>query len=98
MKKLYSLEASNIDAVSKNAKIKIAKVRAFLDVLYKRLSRAEKYLIELEKRKNQKDDTLKNEVEKERFNHRLKEIKFAMSKKDNVKALSLSKKLVYDFQ
>ena len=48
--------------------------------------------------KEKADNALKSQVEIEQYKHRVKEIKEAQSKKDYIKSVSLSKKLVYDFQ
>lgn len=98
LKKMYSLEASNIEEISKWAKEKIKKVREIIDILYKRLSYLEKKLLEIEKIKEKKEQAIKEKVDKEKLKHRINEINDEISNKEYVKALTLAKKFAYDFQ
>lgn len=97
-RKLYSIEASNIEAVSKSASLKIKKVKWILDIIYKRLSILEKNLIEVEKLKNKAEDIKRSKIEKEKISFRKKEIKDTLKKKDYSKSLVLAKKFVFDYQ
>ncbi|EKE29357.1 MAG: hypothetical protein ACD_2C00185G0002 [uncultured bacterium (gcode 4)] len=98
LKRLYSLEASNIDAVSNDARDKIKKIKDWLDILYKRLGKLDSRLLELEKIKFKADEKLKLKVENEKIKFRAKEIKETLSRKDYTKALQQWKKFVFDFQ
>lgn len=97
LKKLYSLEGSNIVNIAKVAKEKIKKRKEALDVLYKRLSILEKYLMDIEKRRDKKEEKVKWNVELERFKFKKKELLEFIKKKDYIKAIVHSKKMVYDF-
>jgi regulator of replication initiation timing len=67
-------------------------------MLYKRLSKLESRLIEIEKIKQTVDEKLRIKVENEKIKFRIKETKEAISRKDYVKGLNLAKKFVFDFQ
>lgn len=97
LKKLYSLEWSNIANIAKVAKEKIKKRKEALDVLYKRLSILEKYLMDIEKRRDKKEEKTKGNVELEKFKFKKKELLDFIKKKDYIKAIVHSKKMVYDF-
>lgn len=97
LKKLYSLEWSNISNIAKIAKEKIKKRKEVLDTLYKRLSILEKYLMEIEKKRDKKEVDTKNKMELERFVFKKWELLNFIKRKDYIKALVHSKKMVYDF-
>jgi len=92
------MEASNIQSISDDAKMKKKKINVALDILYKRLSILEKRLIEIENIKAKKDEKLKSQVDKEKFKFKNDEIKDLISKRDFAKALAQSKKFVFEFQ
>jgi hypothetical protein len=73
-------------------------VRGSQDVLYTRLSKLEVYLADIEKKKQKNDEEITTKVEKEKAKYRRQEIKDVIRRKDYTKALSMSKKFVYDFQ
>lgn len=97
LKKLYSLESSNIANIAKVAKDKIKKRKEVLDTLYKRLSILEKYLMDIEKRKEKKEQSTKASMELERFKFKKGELLDFIKKKDYIKAIVHAKKMVYDF-
>lgn len=67
LKKLYSLETSNIDIVAKSATIKITKIKEILDNIQKRLSIIQKELKDTEALKQKNDEQIRMKVEKERI-------------------------------
>ncbi len=97
-RKLYTLEASNIDAISKSASEKIKKIKSILDTIYRRLSILEKNLLEVERMKQKMEDELRSNTEREQIKFRKSEVTEAIKKKDYARALVLSKKFVFDFQ
>lgn len=97
LKKLFVLEASNIDRVSEAAKEKRKKVDEILSLLYKRLNILERIISEVEEEKTVAYEKEQKELQKERFGKSLKEIEGLMKKKDFSRALFFTKKLVADF-
>ncbi|EKD30239.1 MAG: serine phosphatase [uncultured bacterium (gcode 4)] len=97
LKKLFVLEASNIDKVSQAAKEKRKKVDEILSLLYKRLNILEKIIGEVEEERTIAQEKEQKELQKERFGKSLKEIEGLMKKKDFSRALFFTKKLVADF-
>jgi hypothetical protein len=97
-RKLTVLEASNVKAVSDDAKAKIEKVNDFLETIYFRLTILEKRLKIIEQLK-QKDIEAKRSIQQKRFlQTQIEEVEKLIGKKEYTKALGFAKKLVYDFQ
>ncbi|EKE26050.1 MAG: hypothetical protein ACD_4C00459G0014 [uncultured bacterium (gcode 4)] len=97
LKKLYTMESSNIESVSRTAQEKIKKIKKIIDSLYLRLSSLDVILRKFEQKNENEKIKLKKEQDDFAFKKQSKEIKLYISKKDYLKALSISKKLVFDF-
>ncbi|MBP8016919.1 hypothetical protein KAZ01_02825, partial [Candidatus Gracilibacteria bacterium] len=95
-KKLHILEISNIEEVSVKAKKKIKILSNYLSLLYKRLSLLEKELFKIEICDQKYEERQKSDLEKGILKKQINEIEDLISKKDYIKALSLSRKLAFD--
>lgn len=98
IKKLYTLETSNIKEVSDKASEKLEKVRSLNTELSKRISILEKRLSINEENSKKEADLYKKKMNAKIYKQAEKDIKEFISKKEFSKALTQAKKLVLDFQ
>lgn len=97
IKKLHVIESSNIEEVSKKAKEKIKKIRILSFELSKRLIFLEKRLSINEQKNKAEIEEYRRKVQEKEYKIQVKEIKTYLKQKEYLKALSLWKKIAYDF-
>lgn len=97
IKKLYVLESSNVEEVSKKAQEKIKKVRDLSHELSQRLTLLEKRLAINEDKNRAETEKYKKEKQEKEYKIQVKDIKSLLKQKEYAKALSLSKKIAFDF-
>lgn len=97
IKKLYVLESSNVEEVSKKALEKIKKVRDLSSELSTRLTLLEKRLAANEEKHRAETEKYKQEKQEKEYKIHVKEIKALLKQKEYSKALSLWKKIAFDF-
>jgi len=97
IKKLYVLESSNVEEVSKKAQEKIKKVRDLSSELSSRLTLLEKRLAVNEEKNKAETEKYRKERQEKEYKIQVKEIKTLLKNKEYSKALSLWKKIAFDF-